>query len=95
MSIQFTQYLRPNGRKRRTEIDMPEEVEALARQFIDAGGRYEIEELNDGHISMTACFRVDDEMQDIAIKVCGNGPEVPINVEFLVRDSVSFLSTAA
>jgi hypothetical protein len=45
MTIPFTQYLRLNGRKRPVEIDRPEEIEAIARRFIESGGRYECEEL--------------------------------------------------
>ena len=51
MSIPFTQYLRPDGRKRAVEIDMSKEVEDLAKRFIAAGGRYECEELTTGHAS--------------------------------------------
>ena len=35
MSIPFTQYLRPNGRKRDVEIDMPQEVEDLAKRGVE------------------------------------------------------------
>jgi len=88
MSIPFTQYLRPNGRRRDVEIDMPQEVEDLAKSFIAAGGRYECEELTTGHASLTAVYEVDGEDQDIAIEVCPNGPEVPPRVEKLVRTSI-------
>ena len=59
MSILFTQYLRPDGRKRGVEIDMSQEVEDLAKRFIAAGGRYECEELTTGHASLTAVYEVD------------------------------------
>jgi hypothetical protein len=88
MSILFTQYLRPDGRKRGVEIDMLQEVEDLAERFIAAGGRYECEELTPGHASLTAVYEVDGEDQDIAIEVCSNGPEVPERVEKLVRRSI-------
>lgn len=92
MSITFTQYLRPNGRKRRTKIDRPPDIEELANQFIAAGGWYESEELNTGHASLTACFVVDNEQKDIAIEVCKNGPEVPAAVDRLVRKSIAYIT---
>ena len=88
MSIPFTQYLRPDGRRRAVEIDMSQEVEDLAKRFIAAGGRYECEELTTGYASLTAVYEVDSEDQDIAIEVCPNGPEVPERVEKLVRRSI-------
>lgn len=85
MSIPFTQYLRPDGRKRQVEIDMEPETETLARKFIDAGGWFEVEELSTGHASLTACAYVNDEPQDIDIEVVPNGPAVPDAVDRLVR----------
>jgi hypothetical protein len=91
VSIPFTQYLRPHGRKRAEEIDRPPEVEALAARFIAAGGRYECEELTTGHVSLTAVYQVDGEDRDVAIEVCANGPAVPERVDKLVRSSVEWL----
>ncbi len=86
MSVPFTQYLRPNGRKREISIDLPEEVEALARRFIEGGGWFEVEELTTGHVSLTACAIVDNEPQDIAIRVVPNGPGVAEAVEAIIRE---------
>jgi hypothetical protein len=90
MPIKFTQYLRPDGRKRSCEIDRPLKVEVLAEQFIAAGGRYG-EELMTGHASLTAVYDVDGEDQDVAIELCMNGPAVPEHVDKLVRRSVEWL----
>ena len=92
MSIPFTQYLRPDGRTRDVDIEMPAEIEQLAQIFIRRGGKYECEELTTGHVSLTAVHLVDGEYQDIAIQVCENGPEVPACVEKLVRRSVAWLA---
>jgi len=89
--IPFRQYLRPDGRQRKVEIDMPPEVEHLAYGFINAGGRYEAEVLTTGDVSLTAVYDVDGEDQDIAIELCDNGPGVPEAVEKLVRKSVNWL----
>ena len=92
MSIPFTQYLRPDGRKRDVSIDMDEAIEAEAQAFIDSGGWFECEELMTGHASLTACRVVDDEPQDIAIRVVPNGPGVDRAVEDLVREAVAYIT---
>jgi hypothetical protein len=84
MSIPFTQYLRPNGERRAAEIDMPAEIEELAREFIDGGGYFECEELVTGHVSFTAGHASEKE-RDVAIEVVRNGPHVPAAVARLVR----------
>jgi hypothetical protein len=91
MTIEFTQYLRSDGRKRTVEIDRSLEVEALAAAFLAAGGWYECEELTTGHASLTACFVVDGESQDVVIELCMNGPAVPEHVDRLVKHSVEWL----
>jgi len=80
MSIEFTQYLRPDGRKEKITIDRPEHVELIAREFIKAGGRFEAEVLSTGEVSLTAHY--DDE--DVAIEICANGPAVEPAVDRLV-----------
>ena len=95
MSIPFTQYLRPDGRKTPVEIDGSAEIEGLAESFIAAGGRYECEHLTTGHASLTAVYFVDGEDQDIAIEVTPNGPEVVPAVDRLVRASVKYLEDRA
>jgi hypothetical protein len=89
MSIPFTQYLRPDGRTRDEWIDgRPPEIEQLAQQFIAAGGKFEAEVLTTGYVSLTAVFEMNDEMEDIAIRVVPNGPEVLTAVDELVREAV-------
>lgn len=90
MSIPFTQYMRPDGRKVPVSIDMPDDIEALATEFIERGGWFDVEHLSTGHVSLTAGFVVDDEPQDIAIRVVKNGPPVVSAVEALVREAAAF-----
>ena len=85
MSIPFTQYLRPDGRKTAVEIERPENIERKAHRFIDAGGRFECEHLTTGHASLTAVWK--DE--DIAIEVVPNGTAVPAAVDRLVAKATS------
>lgn len=82
--IPFTQYLRPDGRKRETGIERPRDIEDAAQRFIASGGWFEAEELATGEASLTACREVDGEPQDIAAEVVPNGPEVPAAVDRLI-----------
>ena len=92
MSIPFTQYLRPDGRKRTISIEMPKEVEDTAYRFIEAGGWYEAEVLGGGTVSLTACFVVgDDGPQDVAIELADNGPGIKDSVTKLIRSSIEYV----
>ena len=91
MTIPFTQYLLPNGRKRATSIDVDEETKKLAQQFMDAGGYFECEILSTEDISLTACFDQPDGDNDIAVEVVQNGPDVIKAVQKLVRNAVEWL----
>ena len=82
--IPFTQYLRPNGRKARTAIDRPSEVEKKAQDLIDSGAVFEIEELMSGIVSMTCERETNDEHEVLAHELCSNGTEVPETVDRLV-----------
>jgi len=86
MSISFTQILMPDGRQLQTEIDMPQEIETLAHEFIRAGGWFEVEMLDDYRaVGLTACWDREDGDNDIAIEVVPNGPEIVSAVERIVR----------
>jgi hypothetical protein len=91
MSVPFTQFLRPDGRERRVEIDRPDEVERMARDFIAAGGHYECEELMSGHAHFTAVHLIEGEEQDVVTAICPNGPKVPDAVDDLIRRSIDWL----
>lgn len=91
MSIPFTQYMRPDGRKVPISIDMPDDIEALAHSFIEEGGWFEVEHLATGHASLTACWVVDGEPDDIAIRVVKNGPPVVRAVEELVHEAAAYI----
>lgn len=86
----FTQYMRPDGRKVPVEIDCSEEIEALAGEFIAAGGYFECEHLRTNHASLTA-GHPDAEQGDIAIELVPNGPKVPEAVDRLVRKAILWL----
>ena len=91
MSIPFTQYMLPNGRKVQTETNMPIEVEIAARAFIDLGGWFESEMLSDYKtVSLTACWNFDDGPNDIAIRVVENGPKVIEAISSLVTEALEY-----
>ena len=85
MSIPFTQFLMPNGRKNLVTIDRPDKVEKQAEALIAANLSLEIEMLTTGEISMT----VEDHSEEntVAIRVCHNGPDVPINVDDMIDEA--------
>jgi len=88
MPIEFTQYLRPDGRRTMVDIDRSPEIEALADKIVAAGGRFECEHLTTDHASFTVAYLGDD----LAIEVCKNGPEVPAAVDRLVRKAAKKLN---
>jgi len=87
--IPFTQYLRPDGRKKMISIERPPEIEALAQSFLDRGGWFEAEVLTTGHVSLTACFNMPDGDNDIEIELAQNGPGVEAAVDRLVRKAAA------
>jgi hypothetical protein len=66
------------------EVERSEEIEALAKDFIDRGGWFECEVLMTGHVSLTACWRMPEGDNDIEIEVVSNGPAVEDAVDRLV-----------
>lgn len=93
-TIPFTQFLRPSGKTKDTWIEMSDEVELLARRFIEAGGSYTSEMLHDGEVSLCAVFKPDpDDLEptDIACVIAMNGPDIPDAVEQLIRESFDYL----
>ena len=86
MDIPFTQFLMPNGTKRKVIITRPNDIAVKAQRLLDAGCRLEIEMLQTGEISMTV--ERDGEEQVLAHEICNNGPEVPIAVDKLISEAV-------
>ena len=81
-TVPFTQYLRPDGEKRAMEIEVPDDIAAKAKLIIEAGFRFEIEELMNGKISMT----VSDDDADYTHEICANGHAVPDHVHKLITE---------
>lgn len=85
MSIPFTQYLMPDGRKTKVTIDMPANVEQAAHALIEKGCHFDIEMLSTGMISMT-CEKDDD---CLSIEVCPNDERVVAGVEKIVKSAAA------
>lgn len=84
--IPFTQYLRPDGRRKSVEIIRSQPIMDKAEQIIAAGYSFEIEELSNGMISMTISGYDPhiDEDGDVAHEICANGPDVPAKVDKMI-----------
>lgn len=80
MSIPFTQYMMPDGRRKSVTIDRPPHIERIAHEVIADGCEFDCEMLRDGNISLT-CVR-DEEI--LVVEVCPNGPPVLEAVDRLV-----------
>jgi len=86
--IQFTQFLMPDGRQKKVEIERPEETEQLATELHEAGHRFEIEMLTTGEISMTV--ETDGKNGEEIVRshqICNNGPAVPESVDTMMREA--------
>jgi hypothetical protein len=82
LSVPFTQYLRPYGRRTEVAIDLNPETEAKALEILAAGYVFECEELTTGHVSFT--IHDPRKQEDVAIQLGANGPEVPSLVTKLI-----------
>lgn len=80
----FTQFLFPHGRPKAEHIDMPEEVETLAKELNAAGWSFEIECFPSSQKVHADCC---DEEGPLANGICDNGPSVPTMIARLVRDA--------
>jgi hypothetical protein len=85
MSIKFTQYLRPNGRRETITVDRPQEIEDKANRIIETGFVFEAEVLTTGHVSLTVADREAEE--DVAIRICTNGPIVLDKIDEMISET--------
>jgi len=81
--VKFTQFLRPDGRRREITIARDDTIEAKAAELCAYGWNFEIEELTDGTIHMDCC----SAEQQLANELCDNGPPVTAAVERLVHSA--------
>jgi len=87
MSIEFTQFMMPNGRRKQVKISRPADIEALATELKDAGHRFEIEMLSD-YNTISITVETEDENGDEitrAHELVANGPGVPDAVDKMMK----------
>ena len=82
MSIYFTQYIPPHGRRERVSIERPDEIEAMAQEIRARGFVFECEKLSNGVVSLTV---TDPEEGDVCIELAFDEKKVPEHVDNLVR----------
>ena len=83
MTIPFTQFMRPDGRRKTITITRSPEVNTTALSLIDDGYCFTAEVLTNGMVSL-ACVDPEDQ-RDIAIEVCMNDGQIPARVDRLVE----------
>ena len=90
--IQFTQFLRPNGRRALVTIERAGDVEADASLLSSFGARLEIEELRTGLVSIEILADNPAEPEEphcLAHELVANGPGVPDAVDTAVRKALA------
>lgn len=94
MSIPFTQFMLPDGRRGQISIDRAPETESVAASLVQKGVSFEIEILRTGDVSMEALLPItaDGDQASLAIEICANGPGVPCAVDRLVANARRALS---
>lgn len=84
MTVPFTQYLMPNGRKQAVEIPLSEPIEKMAHELIERGHKFECEMLRDYVTCSFTISAIDPNEPDVAITLCKNGPDVPVKIEEMI-----------
>lgn len=84
MTVEVTQYMRPNGRAVLMHTDISDAFEAPYSVIRMRGWRLAAEHLQDGAISLT----VEDDEQDFAHEIVANGPEVHPAIERILAAAI-------
>jgi hypothetical protein len=79
--IQFTQFIRPNGRPVEVSVMRPDHIGELAERLIQRGYGFECEQLSTSEVSLT----IVDEHGDQDIEIVPNGAEVPLAVDRMIE----------
>ncbi len=97
--IKFTQFLRPDGRRKQIGIERTPDVEAIADKLVEAGCSFEIEVLRNGVVSMEVVRDVEPENDDddghrvLASEIVANGTLVNGCVDEMMRNAEGRLSS--
>lgn len=82
--VPFVQFLRPHGRSIVVFTEVNDLYQKKVEELLRHGFRFEIEELTTGDIHMTISDPIIEE--DVASRLCKNGPPVPENVQLLISE---------
>lgn len=97
-SIPFIQYLLPDGRKEPIQFDrkddVPREVFNQAEYLLLKGVVFEAEVLPTGRVALYA-NNPNDPDTPLAMRLCDNGPDVPVNVQALVSEAFKIVNNGA
>src|SRR5260221_6538289 len=80
-SAEITQYLMPNGKRIKSQTDLPISIKDDYDDMIKHGCRLEAEVLSTGNVSVT----ISDGEEDLEIEIIENGPEVRKAIIDMIR----------
>lgn len=83
-SIPFTQYLRPNGQRRKTFFPISDdELADRAEEIMRAGYVFTAELIM---ATQLVVLTISDDQEDLAIVISNNGPEITDSIHSMIRD---------
>ena len=87
MSVEFTQYLRPNGKRRAVRIDLDDDIAERHAQelMLSKGASFDVEELTTGEVSLTCEWEDSAGWPVTFIEVVPNGPGILEAARLLVE----------
>lgn len=91
LDVVFTQFLRPNGKRRLVWVGVSPELKAQAEDLIAEGFRFECEELPTGKVFLDCC----DAEYQLANALVEQGPPIPIAVAELIARAYSNWSSGS
>ena len=92
--VLFTQFVRPYGIRRPTWVERPPDIIVKAKAVVEKGGKFEIEELGTGTVSLTVeHYQYEDG--PVAIELCPNGQQILYATDRLIETAYRRLIGAA
>lgn len=80
MTLEMTQFIRPNGRKQPTSCEISDDLAGKVKEIHDAGLRFTAEV-----VGTNVSFCIESDEEDLAIEIVSNGPGVRETVENMIR----------
>lgn len=88
-TVRFTQFIRPNGKRREIQLTVDEETKIKATMLQEDGYNFEIEILRDDvTVSMEVCKEDEEgEIDTLSLRLVTNGPLVPQTVQEMIDEA--------